>query len=119
MERACFCPMIVARGADQVPLTSKFEYRHDVGVLRNYANLLLDLCRFVPDGVVCFFPSYAYMETAMSFWYENGFLAQVLEHKLVFLETKDVVTTTLALFNFKKACDCGRGAVFFSVARWA
>ena len=49
--------------------------------------------------------------------YENGFLAQVLEHKLVFLETKDVVTTTLALYNFKKACDCGRGAVFFSVAR--
>ncbi|XP_026192298.1 general transcription and DNA repair factor IIH helicase subunit XPD [Cyclospora cayetanensis] len=117
MDRACFCPMIVARGADQVPLTSKFEYRHDLSVLRNYANLLLDLCKAVPDGLVCFFPSYAYMETAMSYWYENGFLAQVLEHKLVFLETKDVVSTTLALFNFKKACDCGRGAVFFSVAR--
>jgi len=27
------------------------------------------------------------------------------------------VETTLALENFKRACDCGRGAVFFSVAR--
>lgn len=25
--------------------------------------------------------------------------------------------TTLALDNFRRACDCGRGAVFFSVAR--
>lgn len=30
---------------------------------------------------------------------------------------QDVVETTLALENFRKACDCGRGAVFFSVAR--
>merc|ERR1711937_896431 len=34
-----------------------------------------------------------------------------------FIETKDIVETTLALDSFKKACDCGRGAVFFSVAR--
>jgi Rad3-related DNA helicase len=30
---------------------------------------------------------------------------------------QDVVETTLALDNFRRACDCGRGAVFFSVAR--
>jgi len=28
-----------------------------------------------------------------------------------------VVETTLALDNFRRACDCGRGAIFFSVAR--
>ena len=43
--------------------------------------------------------------------------AQVLAHKLVFIETTDVLETTLALENFKRACDCGRGAVFLSVAR--
>lgn len=41
-----------------------------------------------------------------------------MQHKLVFIETQDVVETTLALDNFRKACDCGRGAVFFSVARY-
>jgi len=35
----------------------------------------------------------------------------------VFIETVDVVETTLALDNFRRACDCGRGAIFFSVAR--
>ena len=36
-----------------------------------------------------------------------------MQHKLVFIETQDVVETTLALDNFRRACDCGRGAVFF------
>ncbi len=40
-----------------------------------------------------------------------------MAHKLVFIETVDVVETTLALDNFRRACDCGRGAIFFSVAR--
>ena len=38
-------------------------------------------------------------------------------YKLLFIETKDIVETTLSLANFKKACDSGRGAVFLSVAR--
>ena len=41
----------------------------------------------------------------------------MLHHKLVFIETTDVIETTMALENFKRACDCGRGAVFLSVAR--
>ena len=41
----------------------------------------------------------------------------LMAHKLVFIETVDVVETTLALDNFRRACDCGRGAIFFSVAR--
>ena len=44
-------------------------------------------------------------------------MQELMQHKLVFIETTDVVETTLALDNFRRACDCGRGAVFFSVAR--
>lgn len=44
-------------------------------------------------------------------------LQEIMQHKLVFIETQDVVETTLALDNYRRACDCGRGAVFFSVAR--
>lgn len=36
---------------------------------------------------------------------------------LHFYVIQDVVETTLALDNYRRACDCGRGAVFFSVAR--
>lgn len=41
---------------------------------------------------------------------------ELMQHKLVFIETQDVVETTLALDNFRRACDCGRGAVFFRCA---
>ena len=30
-------------------------------VVRNYGNLLVELSGVVPDGMVCFFPSYEYM----------------------------------------------------------
>jgi DNA excision repair protein ERCC-2 len=57
------------------------------------------------------------MEIVVGLWDEMKILQQVMDLKLIFLETKDVVETTLALDNFKRACDCGRGAVFLSVAR--
>ena len=44
-------------------------------------------------------------------------IAALLKRKLVFIETKDIVETTIALDNYRKACDCGRGAIFFSIAR--
>ena len=57
------------------------------------------------------------MENIVSKWNESHVLEKVQQHKLVFIETKDVVETTLALNAFKRACDVGRGAVFLSVAR--
>jgi DNA excision repair protein ERCC-2 len=117
LTRNCICPMIVSRGDDQLPLTSSFEMRKDVGVRQNYGRLLTDLCAHVPDGLVCFFTSYSYMEDLVAAWKTSGVLDDILRYKLIFIETKDVVETTLALDAYKRACNRGRGAVFFSVAR--
>lgn len=57
------------------------------------------------------------MDSIVSAWHEQGILADLLKHKLVFIETQDVVETSLALDNFRRACNSGRGAVFLSVAR--
>jgi DNA excision repair protein ERCC-2 len=57
------------------------------------------------------------MEYVVMQWDAMRILQEVVEHKLIFLETKDVVETTLALDNFKRACDSGRGAIFLSIAR--
>jgi DNA excision repair protein ERCC-2 len=115
--RPCLLPLVVTRGNDQVPLSTRFEQHNDVAVLRNYGHLLLEVASSVPDGICCFFTSYHYMENAIQRWDEMRILQKVTEHKLIFFETKDVVETTLALDNFKRACDCGRGAIFLSVAR--
>lgn len=110
-------PLIVTRGSDQTPLTTKFDQRKDMNVIRNYGQLLLDVVTSVPDGVCCFFTSYQFMEYVIAQWDEKRILQSIMEHKLIFIETKDVVETTLALDNYRRACDCGRGAVFISVAR--
>ena len=154
--RPCVRPLIITRGSDQLTVSTKFEDRGDMGVIRNYGKdemfifidkslqscchcssavrdlipdiyvsfstafsgaMLVELCGTIPDGVVAFFTSYSYMESIISEWDGMGVLRQLTKHKLVFIETKDVVETTLALDNYRRACDSGRGAVFLSVAR--
>ncbi|KAK2079810.1 hypothetical protein QBZ16_002205 [Prototheca wickerhamii] len=117
LTRACLCPAVLTRGADQLPVSTKFDMRDDPAVTRNYGRLLVDLAAAVPDGIVCFFVSYSYMDAIIARWSDMGVLRDLMQHKLVFIETTDVVETTLALDNYRRACDCGRGAVFFSVAR--
>ncbi|XP_013421335.1 general transcription and DNA repair factor IIH helicase subunit XPD-like [Lingula anatina] len=71
LARASVCPMVVTRGNDQVAISSKFETREDIAVIRNYGNLLVELSTVVPDGIVCFFTSYVYMENTVAAWYEQ------------------------------------------------
>ncbi|KAI9505848.1 TFIIH/NER complex ATP-dependent 5'-3' DNA helicase subunit [Coemansia spiralis] len=117
LARQCFAPLVVTRGSDQVTISSKFEVRNDPAVVRNYGNLLIDMARAVPDGIVAFFPSYLYMESIVAMWNENGVLKDVWKHKLIFVETPDAAETSVALQNYRAACDNGRGAVLLSVAR--
>jgi len=115
--RPCIRPLVITRGSDQLPVSTKFDDRGDMGVIRNYGAMLVELCSSIPDGVVAFFTSYNYMESILCEWDAMGVLRQLTKSKLVFIETKDVVETTLALDNYRRACDSGRGAVFLSVAR--
>lgn len=60
---------IVSKGNDQVAISSKYETREDVAVIRNYGQLLVEFAATVPDGLVCFFTSYLYMESVVAAWY--------------------------------------------------
>lgn len=117
LARDCLCPVVFTRGTDQTPVSTKFDMRNDPAVIKAYGRMLVQLAAVVPDGMVAFFVSYHYMDTIVSKWHEYGILEDLMRHKLLFIETQDVVETTLALDNFRRACDCGRGAVFLSVAR--
>ncbi len=98
-------------------ISSRYEDRENAGNIRNYGNLLVELSSVVPDGIVCFFTSYRYMEHIIIKWEEMKILEKIRENKLIYIETKDHFETILALENYKQACDNGRGAVFFSIAR--
>ena len=109
--------MVVSRGTDQGAISSAYDKRDLNDVVRNFGDLLVSLSGVVPDGIICFFTSYAYMERTIAEWDRKGVITALLKRKLVFIETKDIVETTIALDNYRKACDCGRGAIFFSIAR--
>jgi DNA excision repair protein ERCC-2 len=133
LDRNSISPLIVTKGNDQMVLkasnddridtgrddilTTSFSLRSEPSVVRNYGILIIELSRVVPDGMVCFFPSYLYMEEIVSLWAETNIITEVTKSKLVFVETPDFRETEMALLNYKKACDNGRGAILFSVAR--
>jgi len=117
LNRNCICPCILTRGSDQISISTKFDVRSDTAVVRNYGSLLVEASAIVPDGIICFFTSYSYMEQIVSVWNEMGLLNNILTNKLIFVETSDPAESALALQNYKKACDSGRGAVLLSVAR--
>jgi len=48
--------------------------------------VLVNLCTIVPDGVVVFFPSYAYESQVFARWSESGLLARLEAKKRVFRE---------------------------------
>lgn len=60
--------------SDQLPVSTKFDMRSDPGVVRNYGRLLLEMVTAVPDGIVCFFVSYSYMDGIVNSWNEMGIL---------------------------------------------
>lgn len=126
LSRKCIAPVIVTRSSEQTQLgsdelSSSFKVRlqrnAQESVSRAYATLLKDLAQTVPDGIVCFFTGYQYMSEVMLQWHGDGTLDALAQHKLIFVETQGVQETSVALANYRTACDIGRGAIFMSIAR--
>jgi DNA excision repair protein ERCC-2 len=117
LARECIRPMVVTRSNDQTLLSSKFDLRNDSDVIKGYGQLMEELSLTVPDGLVGFFTSKMYIRNVVQVWFEAGILTRLSQQRPVFFETEDVVETTVALANFRTACDQGRGAIFLAVAR--
>lgn len=69
-------------------MSTRYEQRMDDGNLRSYGRLVIELASTVPDGLVVFFVSYSYMDYVIARWHEEGLLAELINHKLIFIETQ-------------------------------
>lgn len=56
-----------------------------------YGQLLRGLSEIVPDGILCFFPSYVYMEHILKHWKQSKMIDQLIEYKYIYIEKKDPV----------------------------
>lgn len=97
-------------------ISSKFETREDTAVIRNYGQLLVEVAKTVPDGIVCFFTSYLYLESVVASWYDQGIVDTLLRYKLLFIETQDNAETSYALMNYVKVIGCVTGTNYGWIA---
>lgn len=72
----------------QMPMSTQFEKRYEDSNIRSYGRIAVELAAVVPDGLVVFFVSYSYMDYVISKWHEMGVLDELMQHKLIFVETQ-------------------------------
>ena len=105
------------------PTGQAFDFVHSKrsspDMIMDLGRLVVNACKVVPDGIVCFFPSYKYSEQVTSFWSKNGIMKLIEQKKKIFGEPKaaDEVESVLGKFKYQiedsQADD--RGAILFCV----
>jgi chromosome transmission fidelity protein 1 len=113
-----------------------FENRNKEKTLMDLGDTILTITQHIPDGVVVFFPSYAYLDICMAAWRrapintaEANLWNRLTQVKPVFLEqrshqqpssqvasTKEAaIESTLTAYSAAIAAGNGRGALLFAV----
>lgn len=78
-----------------------------------YGEVLMKLCRNVPDGIIIYFSSLTVMEYFLKRWNEQGLFNHIMNDKLIFVEEQDTSRLLSIVMNYKKAVDSGRGGILF------
>lgn len=111
--------LTVASGPSGMKLTYNYESRSDSKLIDQTGQILANLCNVIPDGVVCFFASYPYMETVYKRWStaEGGNILQRIEKKKkVFQEPREANMVDNTLRDYALHIDTGsNGALLLCV----
>jgi DNA excision repair protein ERCC-2 len=109
--------MTITHGNDQSLMRLEPSVIKDnIGVRRNIMNVITELVRIVPDGMVVIFPSMSAIQNIVAKWTTTNQHEELLKHKLIFIETYSVMQSSFALDGYYRACDNGRGGLLFCVA---
>ena len=97
-----------------------FEKRNTPGMIDGLGTCISRLAQIIPDGLVVFFPSYAYLEQATSRWKAGletqcSIWSDLAKNKAVFLESKDSVGVEDVLREYSQAIQAGKGGLLLSV----
>jgi chromosome transmission fidelity protein 1 len=124
-------PIVRASSGNEFDFT--FENRNKEKTMIDLGHAILGVAQHVPDGVVVFFPSYAYLDTCIAAWKrlvvsgKDTFWDRFTQIKPVFLEqrsqnnvpsgaTKEAaVDSVLTAYSTAIASNNGRGALLFAV----
>ncbi|KAK4994774.1 ATP-dependent DNA helicase chl1, partial [Cryomyces antarcticus] len=95
------CPIIQAQSGTDFDFT--FEKRNSDSMINDLGSAILSFIQHIPDGVVIFFPSYAYLDHVLSVWKKTPFQRQphpaslydrLAAQKPIFLESRTTAAST-------------------------
>ncbi|KAI9478738.1 MAG: ATP-dependent RNA helicase-like protein chl1 [Benjaminiella poitrasii] len=102
-------------------LLFNFDTRQDVRLMDEVGQSIANLCNVIPDGVVCFFPSFTYLDQVYNRWTtkESGNILERIERrKKIFKEPKEsnMVESTLRDYALQiDSTDNNTGALLLCV----
>ncbi|MCJ1437203.1 ATP-dependent DNA helicase chl1 [Xylographa pallens] len=110
----------ITKGPTGLDFDFTFERRNTPGMIDALGTCVLRLSQTVPDGLVVFFPSYAYLEQVTIRWkagLENqcSIWNDLAKNKAVFLESRDNVGVEDVLQDYTHAIQAGKGGLLLSV----
>ena len=91
-----------------------FERRSLPATIENLGSSLIEISTVTPDGLIVFFPSYAYLDEVMTSWKSQTIWTRLQTLKPIFQESKSAgVDMTLA--SYSEAIAKGKGGLLLSV----
>ena len=90
VDRSSVNAISVGQGPNGVSLEFTHQTRSTKAVTDELAYTLLQTARTVPNGLVVFFTSYAYMDSLVVRWTQDRLFGQMDRQKRVFLEPRTV-----------------------------
>lgn len=111
----------IAKGPGGTEFDFTFDKRNSPAMIEALGHGLLQLSTTIPDGLVVFFPSYAYLEQVVLRWQTKSSGAakalwdRLLERKPIFRESKAATGTDDVLDRYSQAIATGHGGLLLSV----
>ncbi|KAL7410162.1 helicase C-terminal domain-containing protein [Mrakia frigida] len=78
--------LVLTKGPKGRDLEFKFDNRGDETLLDELGSVISNACNLVPDGIVVFLPSYAFLEKVKTSWEKSGLLGKLALKKKLFYE---------------------------------
>ncbi|XP_037935516.1 ATP-dependent DNA helicase DDX11 [Teleopsis dalmanni] len=112
-------PFVVANGPTGRQLCFNFTQRGNQDMMTELGMILQNICNVVPAGVVCFLPSYEYLDEVYAHFERNKVLASISQKKCIFREPRGTAavghTVEQLLVDYSNAIKEKHGALLFSV----
>ncbi|KAI4523602.1 DNA repair helicase [Schizophyllum commune Loenen D] len=95
--------LVVTKGPKGGPLEFKAERQKDPAAIEELGQILFNLVCVTPKGMVVFFPSYNFLNSAKAAWGQSGTLSRLEGRKKIFFEPEETTDVDKVLQSYAAA----------------